>query len=43
MRLASIDTDNEMNYPIGVRIEKSKGELGSSNDIRSFLVIAQRT
>ena len=41
MRPASNDAHNEMNGTIGVRIGYSRGELDSSNDIRTFLVIEQ--
>ena len=41
MRQASNDAYSEMNDTKFVRIGSSKCELDSSNDIRSFLVIAQ--
>ena len=43
MRPASNDAHNEMNDTQDVRIGLSRGELDSSNDISSFLVIAQQT
>ena len=41
MRPASNDAHNEMNGTKGVRLGKSRGELESSNETSSFLIIAQ--
>ena len=43
MRLTSNDVHDEMNDTKGFRIGQSRGELYSSNDRRSFLVIEELT